>query len=118
MKSRAVWMLERFGVDESLIGDLIEQYRGGRSPGWLWRQVIVAIAASAAARVRRDRAVIAVSSVVVAVAVALPYVWMSFLWHYVHMVDNAWYPRSINWEPSGFSVGIGLGLRNGNRSPS
>ena len=43
----ATWMLEHltFGRDnESLSGDLLEELRGGRSAGWYFRQVSMAIA--------------------------------------------------------------------------
>jgi ABC-type antimicrobial peptide transport system permease subunit len=36
-------LLERFGVPEALIGDLVETRRAGRSHWWLWRQTITAI---------------------------------------------------------------------------
>src|SRR5579871_4206225 len=36
-------LLERFGADESLIGDLIEQQRAGRSRLWVWRQLAGAL---------------------------------------------------------------------------
>lgn len=42
----ATWLIERFGPiqhRESLTGDLIEQYRRGRSESWYWRQVITAV---------------------------------------------------------------------------
>jgi hypothetical protein len=42
----ALWLLERCGSGshaESLAGDLIEQYRQGRSLGWLCRQVAMAL---------------------------------------------------------------------------
>jgi hypothetical protein len=42
----ALWLLKHCGSpyhSESLAGDLIEQYREGRSRGWCWRQVTVAI---------------------------------------------------------------------------
>jgi len=42
----ALWLLERCGSGsraESLAGDLIEEYGQGRSRGWLWRQVAVAL---------------------------------------------------------------------------
>jgi len=45
----ATWLLNRMtsgDKSDSVIGDLIEQYRGGRSWGWYWRQVIAAILAS------------------------------------------------------------------------
>jgi hypothetical protein len=42
----ALWLLERCGSGahaQSLTGDLIEEYRRGRSRGWLWREVAVAL---------------------------------------------------------------------------
>jgi hypothetical protein len=42
----AIWLLERLGTGyhgESLAGDLIEQYKHGKSQLWLWRQVAFAI---------------------------------------------------------------------------
>ncbi len=41
-----LWLLEHWGSayhGEALAGDLIEQYREGRSRAWLWRQAIAAI---------------------------------------------------------------------------
>jgi len=42
----AAWMLERFVArrNDALTGDLLEAFRSGRSAGWYWRQVLVAIA--------------------------------------------------------------------------
>jgi hypothetical protein len=42
----ATWLLRRFVTGEqheALIGDLVEEFRAGRSPLWYWRQVLVAI---------------------------------------------------------------------------
>jgi hypothetical protein len=42
----AIWCLEHltFGADhEALCGDLLEELQGGRSTGWLWREVLTAI---------------------------------------------------------------------------
>ncbi len=42
----AVWLLKQWASPyqrESLAGDLLEMYRGGRSRLWLWRQVIAAL---------------------------------------------------------------------------
>ena len=40
----ATWLLERFLPESApLMGDLIEAFKQGRSSGWYWRQVIVAI---------------------------------------------------------------------------
>jgi hypothetical protein len=45
----ATWLAERFLTSprrESLIGDLVEQYREGRSATWYWGQVFRAIVVS------------------------------------------------------------------------
>ena len=39
----ATWMLERFCADVALAGDLIEQYREGKSLAWYWKQAIAAV---------------------------------------------------------------------------
>ena len=36
-------MLTHFGRNEVLAGDLVEEYRQGRTVAWYWRQVLVAI---------------------------------------------------------------------------
>jgi hypothetical protein len=49
--ARAEWLLERFGIpqrDESLMGDLTEEYNAGRSGFWLLRQIVNAIATTVA----------------------------------------------------------------------
>lgn len=43
----ATWMMKHFTVgprNEALVGDLLEEFRGGRSVGWYWRQALCAIA--------------------------------------------------------------------------
>src|SRR5689334_23254640 len=39
----ATALMERFGVEHALIGDVVEQRRAGRSRAWFWRQVVVAL---------------------------------------------------------------------------
>jgi hypothetical protein len=39
----ATWLLERFCADVALAGDLVEQYREGRSVTWYWKQAIAAV---------------------------------------------------------------------------
>jgi hypothetical protein len=51
-------------TSEALLGDLIEQYAGGRSRAWYWRQVILALVISAGREVR-TRKLQTVSAVVV-----------------------------------------------------
>jgi hypothetical protein len=52
------WMLEHCtaaGCDASLSGDLLEEFRNGRSAAWYWRQVLAAIAISCWRDVRNHR---------------------------------------------------------------
>jgi len=45
----ASWVLQRFGVaqqNQALVGDLAEEYQGGRSAAWLCWQIFVAIRAA------------------------------------------------------------------------
>jgi hypothetical protein len=45
----AIYLLNRFGSPyrlDSLAGDLIEQFRSGRSKRWFWRQILSAILAA------------------------------------------------------------------------
>ena len=45
--SAAAWLLEHLGGEnEALAGDLLEEFRRGRSAAWYWRQVLVAIVVS------------------------------------------------------------------------
>lgn len=42
----ADWLLKRFVSGyrrEALLGDLLEEYQAGRTPGWYWRETIVAV---------------------------------------------------------------------------
>jgi hypothetical protein len=39
----ATWLLERFCADVALAGDLVEQYREGKSLAWSWKQAIAAV---------------------------------------------------------------------------
>lgn len=102
---RAARWMQRCGVDESLVGDLIEQRQAGRSTWWVWRQTIVAIASRIASIARHDPVQTAaqvwdhlwVATAVTTVSLSLPYLWMHGLWHYAVVVDMAWYPASFKW---------------------
>lgn len=48
----AMWLLERFGVDAGLIGDVAEEYGLGRSHAWLWCQTMSALIHRATTDVR------------------------------------------------------------------
>jgi hypothetical protein len=52
----ATWLLERLGPayrNESLVGDLFEEYQQDRTHVWYWRQVIMAIFIGQASSARR-----------------------------------------------------------------
>ena len=49
----ATGLLLRLGLqDESFIGDLVEEYRAGRSRAWYWRQVLSAVLLSSVRQIR------------------------------------------------------------------
>jgi hypothetical protein len=48
----AITLMDRFGVPEALIGDVVEKYRRRRSALWLWRQTLVAMAETSVRAVR------------------------------------------------------------------
>ena len=53
---RATWLLERLGPayrNESLVGDLFEEYQHDRTGAWYWQQVIIAIFIGQASSLRR-----------------------------------------------------------------
>ena len=81
----ATWLLKRLASGErheSLIGDLIEQYRQGRSASWYWRQVLMAILVSAAKALRdhkRFMGRVAVLASAICVLASLPVGWLNGL---------------------------------------
>jgi hypothetical protein len=79
---------------EALIADLVEQYQRGRSAMWYWRQVIVAIVVSFSVQAWHQRWFV---TGVVALSWLLPYFYTHFVWHWVVVLDQAWYPRVMNW---------------------
>jgi len=52
----ATWVLTRFGNgNEVLAGDLVEEYQRGRTAGWYWRQVLVAILVGCGHEIRTQK---------------------------------------------------------------
>jgi len=54
----AVWILDFFRVsvgNEPLVGDLLEEFRTGRTAGWYWRQAFMAVVATFGQRFRAHR---------------------------------------------------------------
>src|SRR5204862_2655301 len=93
----ATWLLTRLAPGEkraSLIGDLIEQHQRGRSSAWYWRQAVSVIGGHLAVTVWTDKW-IAVG--VIALNAILPHLYLSFISHWVVVVDMAWYPPLMNW---------------------
>jgi hypothetical protein len=79
----ATWLLQHLASSpkpESLVGDLIEQYRNGRSATWYWRQVLTAILAGAIRDIRSHK-LLAIRAVAIGWLLALlfsfPVNWMS-----------------------------------------
>jgi hypothetical protein len=68
----ATWVLKSLGCgpnNECLIGDLVEQYRRGRSGGWYWRQVLIAVVMSFGKEIR-SHYVLAVRAIAIGWSVA------------------------------------------------
>jgi hypothetical protein len=65
---------------DALAGDLVEQYRHGRSGAWFWRQVVLAILAGVGKGVR-DHKLLAVRAIAIGLACyllsAFPIIWLA-----------------------------------------
>jgi len=102
----ATWLLNRLAPVEkrdSLIGDLIEQHQRGRSSAWYWRQAVSVIVAHLSATIWRYKWV-AVGAI--SLNAILPYVYRSFIAHWVVVVDMAWYLPLMQWfiETQGITI--------------
>lgn len=96
----ATWLMTRLATGEkreSLIGDLIEQHRRGRSSAWYWRQTISAIIASLTAEAWRHKA-LAILLVVLGVYMGDIYMFIMRILRAsgLHGLD-AWAPRLMSW---------------------
>jgi hypothetical protein len=93
----ATWLITRLASGEkreSLIGDLIEQHRHGRSSAWYWRQTISAIVTGFTAEAWRHKG-LAIGVVVIGAYLGRIYMFiMRPTW--LGMLDG-WYPRLISW---------------------
>ena len=75
----ATWLLERLASGpkrESLIGDLAEQYRRGRSSAWYWRQVFMALLVSTTRDIGGHKLVV-VRAVVISWMFLIPWIFFS-----------------------------------------
>ena len=77
------WLLNRFGDrNDTLTGDLIEEYSQGRSVAWYWRQVLVAIVMDFGKEVCAHK-VLALRAIAVG--------WAA-LYVLLRLVENPWWP--------------------------
>lgn len=88
----ATWLLSRFGVNQSVVGDLIERYQVHQSRSWYWRQAFAAIVVGVAKDLR-DHPVFAVRTFVISAAVFLG-------------LRNL---RNALWYPVGNAISIPIG---------
>lgn len=54
----ASWLLARLVSDDAIAGDLLEQYRSGRSRRWYWQQVVIAIVTGVRGDVRAHKVMV------------------------------------------------------------
>lgn len=98
----ATWLAERFLTSrrrESLVGDLVEQYREGRSVRWYWGQVVRAIVANTTEELTTHK-LLALRAVGLGLALyvlfSVPVTWLS-------TIAQGWIARTvITCEPNAF----------------
>jgi hypothetical protein len=122
----AMWFLGRFGVNESVVGDLVERYEHRPSSFWFWRQALSAIAASLIRDLRTHKLLTFRAVLVGTLAVwvfswltAPPFLWMKqafSAWTVEHNADvlrvfvfesNAWLlklPAALPWALAGWTI--------------
>jgi hypothetical protein len=91
----ANWLLERFDVDEALIGDLAEEYGRDHSRAWFWRQTVVAVIKKGAVDVRSHK-LLAVRAVVIGWMVASLVGWTTKQF-VIPLLQGSWSWRSEVW---------------------
>jgi hypothetical protein len=64
----ATWLLQRFGVTESTIGDVIERFQTKQSARWFWRQSVSAVRVTIFRDIQENRAA-AIRAVIVGCAI-------------------------------------------------
>lgn len=80
----AIWLMERFGVADALMGDLVEASAHHRSM-WLWWQAIAAIASALAKDIGRHPVLALRATVVGMCALTLCSIPTEWLWRQVNM---------------------------------
>lgn len=103
----ATYILEHLGPQNDAVpGDLVEEYRAGRSAFWYWWQVLSAILIGVAADLRAHQ-LLAARSVILTWAVVIAWVestWTLYLW-----VSDKWVYASVNSSVALFELWIPFG---------
>jgi hypothetical protein len=93
----ATWLMTRLASGErreSLIGDLIEQHRRGRSSAWYWRQAISAIITGFTAEAWRHKAL---ATLLVVLGTSMGDIYMFIMQASGLRWLDSWYPRAMRW---------------------
>ena len=93
----ATWLMTRFVSGErreSLIGDLIEQHRRGRSSSWYWRQTISALITSFIAEAWQHKVL---ATLVLAVGTYIGDIYMFIMQVSGLRWLDRWHPALMNW---------------------
>jgi hypothetical protein len=109
----ATSLLERLGVDEALVGDLIERFQHRRSRFWYWRQALFAILADSLGRIR-EHPLLIVRGVALGAALIWFLRWSTgplsiwfgvFVWNWTieHELDVL---RVLIFQPSGWPLAV------------
>ena len=85
------------------MGDLLEQFKEGRSNGWLWRQVLAALGVAAFSQLRLILPEICVFAAAVTAICAFP-------WGLIFPVESMDKPNGTEWIPTILAVEAGTVL--------
>ena len=90
----ATWFLKQFGSrmeNETVLGDLVEQYGRGRSAAWYWRQVFVIVLIGVGREVRHDK------------------------WRFLAAMAACWFTWLVVQATAGFLLAVRTALAAGER---
>jgi hypothetical protein len=90
------WMLEHFkagGSNEALAGDLVEEFRSGRSKIWYWHQVVAALAIGWLRNIREHRNLMVFAALWSMVAPG----WTVVAMRAAERQAEAWHVWRLNW---------------------
>jgi hypothetical protein len=97
--------LRAAGRDEALAGDLLEEFRAGRSSGWYWRQIISAVAIGWARSIFEHRIVLLFAAFWSLLSPAWELTFIRVFWE-SNFIGSVW---RMPWPWSAASA-IGLGI--------